>query len=53
MDINLERRILKRIFNKYKDKIIIIISHRLENMDLFDRVLEFSNSRLIKDYKYE
>ena len=53
LDINLERRILKRIFTKYKDKMIIVISHRLENMDLFDRVLEFSKSKLIKDYKNE
>ena len=27
---------IKNIFKRFKDKTIIIISHRLENMDLFD-----------------
>ena len=39
IDINLERKILKKIFNVYKDKTIIIVSHRLENLDLFDRLI--------------
>lgn len=46
MDISLERKILKNIFNEYKNKTIIIVSHRLENMDLFDQVLELSNGVL-------
>lgn len=43
MDINMERRILKRMFKKYKDKTIIIVSHRLENIDLFDKVIRISS----------
>ena len=51
MDINLERKILKNIFNKYQNKMIIIISHRLDNMDLYDRVIEFKDGQVIKDVK--
>ena len=48
LDINMERRILKRLFKKYKDKTMIIISHRLENMDLFDKVVKMKNGNVIK-----
>ena len=51
MDVNLERRILKQIFEKYKDKLIIIISHRLENMDLYDRVIELKDGQFLKEVK--
>lgn len=43
MDINLERSILKNIFSNYKDKTFIIISHRTENMDLYNKVISFNN----------
>ena len=43
IDINLERKILKNIFEKYQDKIIIIVSHRLNNIDLYDRVIKLEN----------
>ncbi len=43
IDINLERKILKNIFNKYRNKTIIVVSHRLENMDLYDQVIELEN----------
>ncbi len=49
MDINLERKILKNIFDIYKNKMIIVISHRLDNMDLYDRVIELKNGQVIKD----
>ena len=39
IDVNLERKILKNIFSYYKDKTIIIVSHRKDNMDLYNRVL--------------
>lgn len=42
IDINLERKILKRIFNVYKDKTIIIITHRKDNMDLYDKVVQIN-----------
>ncbi len=49
MDINLERKILKKIFDLHKDKMIIIISHRTDNIDLYDRVIEFKNGQVVKD----
>ena len=51
VDIDTERKILKNLFRKYKDKTIIIISHRLDNMDLFDSVLRFNNCKVFKEYK--
>ena len=49
VDVNMERRILKRIFNNYRDKTIIYISHRLDNIDLFDRFLKLDNGELVLD----
>ena len=49
VDINLERKILKNLFKKYINKTIIIVSHRYNNMDLFDRVIEMSDGTIRKD----
>ncbi len=38
INIEKERIILKNIFDKFKDKTIIVISHRLDNNDLYDEV---------------
>ena len=46
IDISLERKILKNIFKKYKDKTIIIVSHRLDNMDLYDMVIELEKGKI-------
>lgn len=43
IDINLERKILKKIFSMYVDKTIIIISHRVDNMDLYDKVIKIKD----------
>ena len=48
-DINLERKILKNLFKMYENKMIIVISHRLDNMDLYDRVIELKNGEIVKD----
>ena len=49
IDINLERKILKRIFDVYKDKTIIIITHRKDNMDLYDRVININGEVYFKN----
>lgn len=49
IDINLERKILKNIFFYYHNKTIIIVSHRTENIDLFDNVIYFDNGKIIKN----
>lgn len=46
IDINLERKILKNIFKRFHDKTIIIISHRLDNMDLFNQVVELNDGKI-------
>ena len=43
VDVNMERKILKNIFDKFKDKTIIFISHRLDNLDLFDSLIRIEN----------
>ena len=48
IDINLERKILKNIFKYYSDKTILIISHRLDNMDLYNKVINIEKGQ-IKD----
>lgn len=49
VDINNERIILKNIFNRYKDKTIIVISHRMENLDLYDQFIEISEGKIVKN----
>ena len=44
IDINLERKILKNMFYYFYDKTIIIVSHRKENMDLYDKVISFNGN---------
>ena len=46
IDVELERKILKNLFNKFHDKTIIIVSHRLENMDLYDKLIKLENGKV-------
>ena len=48
IDINLERKILKNIFSKYQDKTFLIISHRTDNMDLYDMVITMDSGSIKK-----
>lgn len=43
IDVKLERQILIDIFNYFYDKTFIIISHRKDNIDLYDKVIKISN----------
>ena len=40
LDTKTERRILMNIKNNYKDKTLILINHRKENIDIFDKVID-------------
>ena len=53
VDINTERVILKNIFNKFMDKTIIVISHRLDNMDLYNHWIEINDGKIINDVRKE
>ena len=44
INIEKERIILTNIFKKYKDKTIIVISHRFDNYDLYDQVLRLEHN---------
>ncbi len=48
VDVSLERNILKEIFKQYENKTILIISHRQENMDLYNKVLKFDGRKVIQ-----
>ena len=43
IDVNLERKILENIFKEYPNRTIIVISHRMENLDLFSQVVKLEN----------
>ena len=49
MDVNLERQILKDLFKYYPQKTIILISHRLDNLDLFNHLIEINDGKVTKD----
>ena len=49
VDTDMERRILKRLFKKFYDKTIFVISHRLDNSDLFNRHIELDKGTILKD----
>lgn len=49
VDTNMERKILKNIIDEYENKTIIFISHRLDNMDLFDRTIKLEKGNLVDD----
>lgn len=52
VDINLERKILKNIFSKYSNHTIIVISHRMENIDLFNKVIYFENGTITNELSH-
>jgi ABC-type transport system involved in cytochrome bd biosynthesis fused ATPase/permease subunit len=43
LDKNTESRILKKIFQEYKDLTIILISHSEENVKLCDKIIKLNN----------
>ncbi len=51
LDINMERQIIKNLFKNYPNKTIIVISHRLDNLDLFERFIKLDKGKIILDEK--
>ena len=49
VDVDMERKILKNTFNYFKDKTIIFISHRLDNLDLFDSLIRIEKGTVYND----
>lgn len=44
LDINLERKILKDLFKEKKT--IVVVSHRIDNMDLYDKVIKIKEGEI-------
>lgn len=49
VDIDLEREIVEKLLSYYKDKIVIYISHRLNNKDLFNRVFYLEKGKCYEE----
>lgn len=49
IDFNAEKIVLTEIFNKYKDKIIIFIAHRLTTITDFERIVVLSDGHIVED----
>lgn len=49
IDIEKEQEILKNILNYLKNKTVIVISHRLTCLDLFNRVLTLKNGKIYEE----
>lgn len=47
IDVEKERIILKEMFKKYKNKTFIVISHRNDNSDLYNRKIEIKKGKII------
>lgn len=52
IDITLERKILNQMFNYYQNKTIIIISHRKQNNDLYNKLYQIKKGHLVSINKY-
>ena len=49
VDTNMERIIIKNLIKNYAAKTIIFISHRLDNMDLFDKIVKIEKGKIVDD----
>ncbi|MBO5121297.1 MAG: ATP-binding cassette domain-containing protein [Bacilli bacterium] len=49
IDIDKEREILKNVFLYLKDKTVIVISHRVNNKDLFDRWISLKDGKIYEE----
>ena len=49
VDTNMERKIMKNLIQKYQKQTIIFISHRLDNIDLFDQVIKIEKGQISDD----
>ena len=49
VDINLEKKFQERLYSKFKNSTMLIISHRLSNVKDVDRVLVFDKGRIVED----
>ncbi len=53
IDIKMEKEILENLFKAYKNKTIIVISHRDTNYKLFDKYWKIKNYKIMEGESYE
>ena len=46
IDIETEREILQNIFRYFYNKTFIVISHRTENLDLYNRIIKIKGGKI-------
>lgn len=46
IDVEMERNILKQLFLYLREKTVIVISHRFDNNDLYDRIIKLENGKV-------
>ena len=49
LSVDMEKYILKNIFNYFSNKTIIVITHRNDNINLFNHLIKMENGSVIKD----
>lgn len=52
IDPPLERKIIQKLFQTYLQKTMIVVSHRIDNIDLYDKVIQF-HPKKVTTYKKE
>lgn len=52
LDYETERRALKALIEKYKEKTVIFVAHRLTSIKEFDRILVLDNGKIVEEGKH-
>ena len=53
LDVETEDKLVNEIVNSFKDKTVLMITHRLSIVDVMDRVIIMENGKITGDYKIE
>ena len=48
LDVDMENKIIKEVEKLKKEKIIILVAHRVKTLDVCDEIITLSNSELTK-----
>ena len=49
LDVDLERKILRNLFLQYKNMTFIVVSHRIDNLDLFTKMIRLENGKVVEE----
>ena len=53
LDVETERTVVKNLLNKFSDKTVFFISHRLHNLVNADKILVMNDGKLVEDGKHK